>query len=139
PALVRPSEGAVVAVPDGEATRIESPQCLGGDRAPAILPIQVATEIGNRGHRVGVEAKTVSGLRDRMGKRPQHRVLPLEVVLLRGSMTHAEGRRVRSHLPNRAVTQSAAEQDLELPVGQRVVLHRDEYLVADVEGGGTGW
>src|SRR5207249_9344837 len=58
---------------------------------------------------------------------------PAKVILLIYTMADAEGRRVRADLPDRPVTQAAAEHELQLIVRESIVFDGQQHVIADPE------
>src|SRR5262249_45211973 len=100
PSSVRPGEAAVVAVPDGKATSIEAIANAVGGEPGAITPVVIRTQISDRWHGQCVETKPVAARHHRPAKWLQHRVLALEIGLLRLAMADAEMTGVCSHAPD---------------------------------------
>src|SRR5437899_3354437 len=79
------------------------------------------------------EANPVACPLDGASEGRQHLLLPLEIVLLRSAVSNPEVGGMGADPPERAVTEASAEEDLPLVVGQPIVLHRDQHLVADLD------
>src|SRR5437763_9727787 len=80
-------------------------------------------------HRNCVEAEAGTRGSNRMRERPEHLMLPSEVLLLRGAVPHAVRDAVSRDASQRAVAEHPAENDLLLVFRDRILLDGNEDLV----------
>src|SRR5215210_5780166 len=130
PALVAPTEGAVVAVPRSERPLVELIEHLGADGLATVDGVDHVAQGRKLPHRDGVEPDPVAGAPDGVGERREHGPLPLAVLALALAVADAEMDVVPRGVAQRAVAEQAAHDQLELVVAERVLLRRDQDLVA---------
>src|SRR3970282_2457722 len=98
-------------------------------RPPPPPFVKVRAKASRRGKANGVEAVAVAHAAEPARERLQHPMLPEGVLPLRVAVPHSEGGRMRPHLPQCSITQGTAQEELDLVLGEAVVLYESQYLV----------
>src|SRR5215210_790720 len=129
PPLVMAAEGSVVAVPRRDRASVELRENLWRDRLAAVRGVHRVPKSRELLHRNRVEADAVARATDVMGERREHRLLPLAVLALPLAVTNSECGVVRRGVAERPVAEEAADDQLHLILGERILLDGDENLV----------
>src|SRR5436190_16626565 len=130
PALVGAGERAVVRVPHGDRAGVELGDQLRRDRVlGAVALIHRVVQPVELTHRNRVETDPGAGGRDGRREGRQELVLPGEILALLLTVADAEACVAVRGLPERAVPEDAAVDELLLVARERVLLGCDEHFV----------